>query len=50
MLDRHCCKGRELEEHREILKEIWALRQWLCISFTGLLDTPHGKLKEVVNF
>lgn len=20
-----------------------------CISFTGLLDTPHGKLKEVVN-
>lgn len=31
-LDRQCCKCRELEEHREILKEIWALRQWLCIS------------------
>lgn len=38
------CKCRELEEHREILKEIWALQQWLCVSFTGLLDTPHGKL------
>lgn len=50
MLDRHCCKGRELEEHREILREIWALRQWLCLSFTSLLDTPHGKFKEVVNF
>lgn len=50
LMDRHCCKGRELEEHREILREIWALRQWLCISFTSLLDTPHGKLKEVVNF
>lgn len=46
LMDRHCCKGRELEEHREILREIWALRQWLCISFTNLLDTPHGKLKE----
>lgn len=21
----------------------------LCVSFAGLLDTPHGKLKEAVN-
>lgn len=49
MVGRYGCKGRGLEEHGEILQEVWALRQWLCISFTGLLDTPHGKLKEVVN-
>lgn len=35
--------------NREILKEIWALKQWLRVSFTGLRDTPHRELKEVVN-
>lgn len=43
-LDRQCCKVGTGGTQRNP-KEIWALRQWLCISSPGLLDTPHGKLK-----
>lgn len=50
MVGRHGCKGREPAEElkRDPARDLGIKTVAFCISFTGLLDTPHGKLKEVV--
>lgn len=42
-------RGREVEEHRDPAGDLGIKTVALCVSSMGLLDTPHRKLKEVVN-